>query len=253
MLQRGFGKSTLVASGVLVLAFLWPMGRQVQAQGGKPFSLSATPSSEGGGGSRSGYRAFALSLPIVNVGGGTVGRGELNLYGRGSLAIEGTYQAKGEDMTKKEQQQRNGESMMTQARAVSAFLARYSEPMQMAGFYYGLGVGYRQETAKWRLKPDGTTTAAALDEQRFANHAATMAGPTGHVRGGYRYVGKEVPLLIGAYVGLRHFESVVKDAQPSAGPLGGGSYSDMTDAEKEHLKRRFATAPEAGLEIGFAL
>lgn len=251
MLQRGFGKSTFVASGVLVLAFLWPMGRQVLAQGGKPFSLSATPSSEGGG-SRAGYRAVVLSLPIVNVGGGMVGRGELNLYGRASLAIEGTYQAKSEDMTKKEQQ-KTGESMMTQARAISAFLARYSEPMQMAGFYYGLGVGYRQETAKWRLKPDGTMTAAALDEQRFANHAATMAGPTGHVRGGYRYVGKEVPLLIGAYVGLRHFESVVKDAQPSAIPLGGGSYSDMTDAQKEHLKRRFATAPEAGLEIGFAL
>ena len=251
MLHRSPFKNFMRFSNALLMVTLGAMGGKAQAADSKQFDLSASPSSNGGG-SKSGYRAFMIALPVINVGGGTVGRAELNLYGRGSLAIEGTYQGKNEDITKKEQKL-TGESMITQARAMTVFLARYGEPTQMAGFYYGLGVGYRRESANWHLKPTGTSAAAALDDVDFANHSASLIGPTGHLRGGWRYVGKEFPLLIGAYVGMRHFESVVSDAQPGGQAVGGGAYSNMTESEKDRLKRRFATTPEAGLEIGFAL
>ena len=251
MLHRSPFKNFTRCSSALLMVTLGAVSGKAQAADSRPFDLSAAPSGNGGG-SKGGYRAFMLALPVVNVGGGTVGRAELNLYGRGSLAIEGTYQDKGEDITKKEQKL-TGESMITQARAITVFLARYSEPMQMAGFYYGLGVGYRHESANWHLKPTGAPATAALDEVDFANHSASFVGPTGHLRGGWRYVGKEFPLLIGAYVGMRHFESIVSDAQPSGQAVGGGAYTNMTESEKDHLKRRFATTPEAGLEIGFAL
>ena len=145
--------------------------------------------------------------------------------------------------------ERTGESMMTKGGQISAFLFRYTRPSTMAGFYYGAGLGYHEESVDWR-KPT-TAAGSTLVEASLINHNADLSGATGHARIGYRYVGSEYPLLIGTYIGARHYQAKVKDG--SGVGANGTPYVPMSDKDKEHIVHRFQTTAEFGIEIGFVI
>jgi hypothetical protein len=168
------------------------------------------------------------------------------------LALEGGSERPGEDNLKADVQ-RTGESMISQGRHASLMLFRYSRPYTLAGFYYGGGLGYAQEDITWhkRVSP----LSMALTDATYVNHTAELKGATANLRVGYRYVGSEYPLLIGAYAGLRHFQSNVTDGPSSSNAqnLTGAPVTPLTADDMAHLQRRYATAPEIGLELGFVL
>jgi hypothetical protein len=196
------------------------------------------------------YRSLMLGLPLASTERGPIGRVELNIYGKGSIAIEGSSEVLAEDLLRS-QVAESGESMMTKGGQMSLFYFRYSKPVSMAGWYYGFGLGYHEESVNWHRRT--SALGIALADASFVNHSATLRGPTGHGRLGYRYVGTDVPMLVGGYFGLRHFQASVKDGQSNDDAETTSAPIAMGDSEKTRLLNRFRTAPEIGIEIGFVL
>ena len=215
------------------------------AQGRQGNQLSVSGRRTDGDGA---YRSLLVGLPIASTERGPVGRLELNLYGIASLALEGSTERLDEDMSKAAVE-RTGESMLTKGGQVSVFAFRYTRPLSMAGFYYGAGLGYHEESVNWR-KPT-TAAGSTLVEASLINHNAALTGPTGHVRIGYRYVGSEYPLLIGTYIGAKHYQATVNDG--SGGSADGTPFVPLSDNDKEHLLHRFQTTAEFGIEVGFVI
>lgn len=210
-----------------------------------------------GGGERSSpadYRSVLVSLPIISLSPEAVGRVEFNLVGKGTLAIEGMAMGPHDQIDPKVHSQ-TGETLLASGRGAALFLARYTQPISMAGFYYGFGVGYREEAMKWRVKPEAGVRPAKLsllDQGQMLNHDASLHGPTGHARCGYRYVSTDVPFTIGGYLGVRHFQASAADVDHNAADTTSENvtYSPLSDSERAKLIRRSATAPEVGVEVG---
>lgn len=225
-------------------------------------SLSASIA-VGQGGSFSqkrGAQTMNLSLPIVNIAGETTIHGEFNLAGEGGIALEIVNKGVQEESPKNDT---NSSSRLTKAQAISVIYSVYNDPLAMAGFYWGVGAGYRTESVDW-LKPDSTQTTALLPDTNptYVSRLAELKGPTAHGRFGYRYVGKEMPLLIGAYLGLRHFASTVTDQEgmsqvrtdknsaKNIQNMDSLKADEMTDSEKTKIRDIYATRGEGGIEIG---
>lgn len=211
----------------------------------------------------SSYRMAALSIPF-NFSRELNGRLELNLAGQAALAIEGGIQREGKDIDD-EQTKETGEALQSRGYGGSLMISRYSDGMRMAGFYWTLGAGYREVEARWSVIAEGQDPQvdwSLVDYQDNKvgrlHHDAMLKGTTGTIRLGYRYMGEEIPLSIGAFIGARHFQAGVTDAQqkpgdPSRwGDESGVQYAPLTDREKERLRRRYTTKFEPGIEIGFA-
>lgn len=198
------------------------------------------------------YRSFAMSMPLT-ITGESVGRLELNLAGKASLALEGNFKREREEASEEAQEERN-ESMRAEGKGAALFVQRYWDGAAMAGLYWGLGVGYREETVRWRVQPeesDKQVNMSLVDKDRMLNHDAELKGTTGHLRVGYRYVPTDLPFVIGGYLGGRHFQAGVKDGkQTDEEEEENVKQAPLTDAEKERLRRKYTTKPEAGVELG---
>ena len=223
------------------------------------FAQGISKGKSDGGSHRSSGNDFALSLPL-SLYGESVVRLEANLGHQASLALEGTIKRQDEDISEKEAE-KSYESLVTNAKGALLLISRYSEPTRLAGFYWALGLGFRTMNADWQVQPDPSDKKADLSLTNRAedadvdifHHRATMHGTTGHLRGGYRYVAQELPLMFGAYIGIRHFQASIKDDQVDDGEAANQNdrYATMTERERERLKRRYMTTLEPALELGF--
>lgn len=212
--------------------------------------------SEAGGG---GGRDFAVSLPLA-LYGESVARLELNLSNHASLAVELNVKRSSDDIDE-EQAKETHESLVTDAKGGLLLVSRYSEPTRLAGFYWSLGLGWREMNADWQVQPDPAdkhadySLASPVEDSDASvfHHRATLIGTTGHLRAGYRYVAEELPLMIGAYLGVRHFQASVKDVELKDEEMADKTYvyAAMTERERERLKRRYMTQLEPAVEIGF--
>ncbi len=232
-----------------VLGFATPALAQ---QPGKPTMM---PMGIGGGESRESsgpYRAFTMAMPLT-INSERVGRLEFNLAAKASLAVEANFKKEREEASDEAQEERN-ESMRAEGKGAAIFVHRYMDGAAMAGMYWGLGVGYRQETVRWRVQPDEAdkqVNLALTDKDRMLNHDAELKGTTGHLRVGYRYVATELPFVIGGYIGGRHFQAGVQDGkQTDEEEEENVKQAPLTDSEKERLRRKYTTKPEAGIEFG---
>lgn len=236
----------IIASCVLLIAFC------------SNSSVLAQAAIRAQSGSGAGHDA-AVSLPLAFYGE-TVARFELNLEQRASLALELNIKRRRDDIRPAEAEATQ-ESLLTDAKGAILMISRYSEPTRLAGFYWTLGAGFRTMNADWQVQPDPRDQYADLSLTTLAedtgvsvfHHRATMTGTTGHMRTGYRYVAQELPLMIGAYVGIRHFQASVKDAKNSnqGGDDQAAQYAPMTERERERLRRRYTTQLEPAIELGF--
>ena len=248
------------------LRLTFSLSLAVTALGASPVAMAQgkpmfNPAMMGGGGedrpsAGGAYRTMSLSMPVVTMTRETVGRLEFNLAGKASMALEGMAKGKREEVSEKDMKE-TGESREAQAKGAAIFVSRYMDGSAMAGLYWGLGLGYRKETIRWRVKPDENDKQVNMglrDDDQKLHHDAELAGTTGHARFGYRYVGVEVPFVVGAYLGARHFQAGVRDADVKASDANADSALDapMTDDEKERLRRQYTTKPEAGIELGIS-
>jgi hypothetical protein len=199
------------------------------------------------------YRGFTVSSPIANLNGESILHLEANLGGHAALALEGVFKRGYEEIDAKEAEETH-ESRSSTAKGGSLIFSRYTHPMSMSGLYWGIGVGYRQESVNWRVQPDSKDKAvnySLVNEDMRLAHDATLSGTTGHARFGYRYVAVEWPFVVGGYLGARHFQAGVKDTDVDGKDQENVRLAPMTDREKERLRRKYATRPECGVEVGF--
>lgn len=203
-------------------------------------------------------KEFAVTLPIVAFGREAAIRLEKNLATQASLGLEVTRIFAGEEMSKEESEQLGGQSLMNDGYEAALYVTRYSNPARLSGFFWALGAGYRKMALAWHKKPDANyplRDTYQLDESGRLNHQMTSDGMTGHIHGGYRYVGEEWPMHIGVYLGFRHFQGKYEDVQTENS--GEADASLVTEnpptSEKERLglRNRFMTRLEPSLNFGF--
>lgn len=235
----------------LALTLLTTLAPVAQAQSGGRKSTGVTAQT-----SRGPAQSLQVSLPIVNLSGELCGHIEKNLGGHASLALE-VMSKKGFEEIPEERQTETGESRMSRGRGASLMMSRYSDSSRMAGFYWGMGLGFREEDVSWKVRPnprDPAYRSQSRETPSLVTHAARMTGTTGHGRLGYRYVGHDVPFSIGAYLGFRHFQAKVADNMDQTGetPADEPPLTALSDREREKLRRVYATRPETGLEVGFS-
>lgn len=201
------------------------------------------------------YRAFSFVMPLITMTKERVARLEFNLNGEGSVSLEGSLKNRREEVNE-EEQLKTGESLMAEGYGASLLISRYSSGSDMSGFFWTLGGGMREEKFNWKVEAeerDPQANIALVDDKNQFEHEAIAKGGTAHIRIGYRYVGVTIPFAAGFYVGARHFQAGVDDSESRKEENTTRAEPDpMTDREKDRLRRRIATAPEAGLEFGFA-
>ncbi len=192
------------------------------------------------------YKSVNLSLPIVSFDREAVTKFEYNLKGNGALGIELNTRSEAEVYSKSEIKEKNGDSLMMKSTELALMYSRYGNPKMMSGGFWGLGLGYRQMQIDWQETPGISQEGqvASLSGDNRLDHELTGSGMTAHARIGYRYVAESLPLSVGAYVGLRHFQNKLKDKDAEATQL---------DAEQlKSLERRFMSQLEPGIELGLA-
>ena len=222
------------------------------AQSGGRRSVGMTSQS-----SRGTAQSIQVSMPIINLNGELCGHLEKNLGGHATLALELSSKRSFEEIPE-ERQQLTGESRMSKGRGVSVMIARYGDASRMAGFYWGLGIGAREEQVSWQVRPntrDPAYKTLLRDDSGLVSHEATLKGSTGHGRIGYRYVGESAPFVVGAYLGFRQLQASVNDTSTSSSVSKSPeepSFAALSAREKDKLKRVYATRPETGIEVGYS-
>ncbi|WP_141736342.1 hypothetical protein [Oligoflexus tunisiensis] len=193
------------------------------------------------------YKTMNLSLPIIAFGGESVTKAEWNLRGYGSLGLELNMMGESEMYSDKEIEEKNGDSLMMKASQVALLYSQYSNPKRLSGGYWSIGFGYRQVKGYWDQTPvaDQDIQGASLNADGKVRHALEGSGPTAQVRTGYRYVAESIPFSVGAYIGIRHFQSTMKDAEETGTVLT--NPEDLTS-----LQRRMMSHLEPGIELGLA-
>jgi hypothetical protein len=193
------------------------------------------------------YKTMNLTLPLIAFGGESVTKAEWNLRGNGSLGLELNMMSEGEMYSDKEIEEKNGDSLMMKASQVAILYSQYSNPKSLSGGYWTVGVGYRQVKGTWDQTPtpNQDIQGASLNTDGKVRHALTGTGPTAQVRTGYRYVAESIPFSVGAYIGIRHFQATMKDAEES------GTVTSTAE-ELTSLQRRMMSHLEPGIELGLA-
>ena len=196
------------------------------------------------------YRSFHGVVPLPLPLAQSVGKLEYNLGGKASIAIEGAYSHPDERYSDKAVAS-TGESLHAEGRAITVLISRFSRPQTMSGFYWSLGVGYREMTAQWKALADPAdpeVNFSLVDSQGYLDHQAHLSGMTGHGRLGYRYV-PDWPFMFGIFLGARHFQNKVEDAVDQNGNPKG---TPMTDQQKQRMKRYFMSKLEPNIELAIS-
>lgn len=193
-------------------------------------------------------RSFALSLPLVAMNNESKASGEFNLGSIGALSVEILSMMSHDAFFGDEKDARPNDELIMSGAEVALFYSSYSDAKEMSGFHWGVGVGYRALKAEWARTPDGSFTLAEdapRDNLGRINHDLRANGMAAHARVGYRFVGDSVPIVLGAFIGARHYQNQFDDRDnPEA--------VATPEKDREALQRRFMSAIEPGLELGFS-
>jgi hypothetical protein len=192
---------------------------------------------------------FLFTLPVVQLGREGQAKFEYNLNSKGSLALEFAYLSKGEDLNQTELEESPNASLESQGWSSQLLWSRYTQPSRMAGFFWGLGAGYRQVSASWQKNPhlEAPEQLQLIGEDGTLTHEVLAKGYTVEARMGYRYVGQEWGVVLGGFLGLRHFENQVKNknSDPELFP-------DLHTEDENSLRHRMMSALYPSLELGWA-
>ncbi|MGE0171457.1 MAG: hypothetical protein AB7T49_01670 [Oligoflexales bacterium] len=192
-------------------------------------------------------RAFAFTLPpLVALGSQAAVKAEFNTRSA-ALGIEGIAVLPYEDVSDTEKQSGDSVSRKVQGGEVAAFLTKYSNSMMMSGLFWGIGIGYRELQTSWYQSADGLALQEEdyVDDDNQVEYRVRGRGVTGHLRFGYRYVGTEVPVVLGFYAGVRHFDGTYENVEEK-------TLVDAGENDFVFLKKRYMSQFEPGLELGMS-
>ncbi|NRA43973.1 MAG: hypothetical protein HRU09_03345 [Oligoflexales bacterium] len=198
-------------------------------------------------------RRFLVTLPVLAVGSESNLELDLNLGGDASLAVYWSLLAKSERLTQSEIESEPGSSMMLEGQEFGFVFQRFSSGIDMSGFHWGIGAGYRSILAQWnKPKSEASSPYLTAEDEENSYHEFDLAGAILSARFGYRYVAESVGFVAGIYLKARHFQSRVTDKNnetQNEQPL----YESPLDLEDEiKVKRRLMTTVLPTLELGWA-
>lgn len=191
---------------------------------------------------------FLITLPVVTFGREGAIRGEYNLFQKGTLALEWTEwvgRGKREELSNPEIKASPGSSLLSEGRELGLMFGRYTDPLNMGGFHWGMGAGYRFMKADWVRTPSAHGNGGLSTSSMYHVNAS---GPTLAARLGYRFVGDSIGFAIGSFLGVKHYINEVSDASEE----DTSKYSHISTKDKHYLQKKFATSLKIGIEIGWA-
>ena len=196
-------------------------------------------------------RRFLVTLPVIAVGNESNLELDLNLGGDASLAFYWGLLAKSERLNASELEAEPGSSLMLEGQELGFVFQRFSSGIDMSGFHWGMGAGYRNVFAQWR-KPPGEEDPSyqRVDSEGNAFHEFDLAGAVLSARLGYRYVAESVGFVAGLYLKARHFQSRVTGKQSEEEELSSSTPLNLDDEIK--VKRKLMTTVLPTLELGWA-
>lgn len=186
-------------------------------------------------------KKLTITLPVVAMGGETRTKVEWNLKRQGSLSLEGgrySVESYGTDTDHSSNQ--NSEFIKMNGYDFKAMIHRYSNGSHMSGFFWGLGVGSRRILIDWNKENSG-----ALD-----HYLLEASGTIVEARLGFRYVAKDLGLILGVFGGMRYFRNSVHNVQ--SGLEDNSEMSVMTSDEQSQLSNQLRISKTSGVEVGWA-
>jgi len=193
------------------------------------------------------HRSVLVSAPVEILAKEAAARFEFNMNGQASFATEFIYVSEGEEYTDRAIEEKNV-SLVTKGFEIAIHISRFSRSMTMSGLFWTLGLGYRKLDAVWKHEPGdeySIVNQSDLDEDGRMTHQLRASGMTGHGRVGYRYIGESFPFVVGAYFGLRHYESKFEDEDIKDNP-------ETSEHDRDKLKYLLMTRPEGAIEVGIS-
>jgi hypothetical protein len=191
-------------------------------------------------------KTFLVTLPVVTIGREGSLHAEFSLKEKGTLGLDwaewGGLFGTREELTSRERAENPGQSLVTEGRDMSLEFARYTDPYNMSGFYWGLGVGYRMMRLDW------SETLISEDGSTRSRYYAYASGPAVNGRLGYRFVGDSVGVVLGSFVGLKYFLSDITDKSSE----DTRTYSFIDTKTRSRLQNKIATLLKIGIDIGWA-
>lgn len=196
-------------------------------------------------------RSWLLTLPIVSFGREQVIATDFNLGNEASVAVQGNFLAKGQDLYSRELEQDPTRSLISQGQELSFMFQRFSNPAELSGFHWGLGAGYRQVSAEWIKEPwlEKNSKAPETDLNGKVHHHLNLSGTTVSGRLGYRYVADSLGFAAGIYLKLRHFQNHIADQKLTEREH---YETDIAYHDRISLKRRMMSTLLPGIEFGWA-
>ena len=186
---------------------------------------------------------FHVSLPFIQIGREAKGAIGYNMGDYGVFSLEVGIMPEEEELGESERKEKPDDSLLTRGQEAKVMLSQYNNTSQMSGFFWAVGLGYRQVDFDW------ITTQNDLDTGEKSLYQAQAQGPIAETRGGYRYVNEDWGFLAGIYLGIRHFENQIADTNTEADEL---DYQPIDESSKKNLRERFMTSLIPGIEIGWA-
>ena len=165
---------------------------------------------------------FLVSLPLITLGYEGALRAEYSLRSRGFLAFDwagwGSIEPR-EEMTTREMEEREGDSVTSEGEDYSVMYGRYDNPKNMSGFHWGIGAGVRRMKVLWLRTPEAGAdkNALVLDENGKIHHNVRVAGNTYLGRIGYRHVGSDLGFMIGGYMVYKRFQRSLESLGSDSG------------------------------------
>ena len=196
-------------------------------------------------------RRFLVTLPVIAIGSESNLELDLNLGGDASLAFYWGLLSKSERLTATEKEANPGSSLMLQGQELGFVFQRFSSGIDMSGFHWGIGAGYRNILAQW-TKPQEDSTSPYLRADKDGNtyHEFDLAGAVLSARLGYRYVAESIGFVAGLYLKTRHFQSRVSEKEQQE--VEPSNYSPLELEDEIKVKRRLMTTVLPTLELGWA-
>lgn len=200
-------------------------------------------------------RQYVLTLPLIAVARESTLAFEFNLMNEASLSLHWSRQTPGEELRKKELEERPLDSLTLEGQEFGFGFQRYSNARELSGFYWGLGAGYRKVAAVW-IRDPGVQVGSNLNNPLYVDDLGKVhnymdvSGTAVNGKVGYRYIAKDLGLTAGLFLKLRHFQSAVKKNEAS--PDKRYAKNPLGQNDKSVLKRRLMTTLLPGFELGWA-
>lgn len=197
-------------------------------------------------------KTFLFTLPLT---WGSPLHLSYNYDNQFAIGLEVTGLGDHERLSERERKEAPGSSLLVKSGEIGLMMSRFSRPEAMAGWYWGLGLGYKALNAAWTKTPKKLVSSDGLQPSQIEEPQKMRVLASGNTitgKFGYRFVGSELGFVASLSLIIKHFQNRVKDAFPEEGAQDEEKFTAISRKDKETLRKRLTTQAFPAIEIGWA-